>query len=447
MDDELDASEAKADVEAASEVAGRGWGRDRRGERCPVERFPALSSITAPDTTAPELPTCNLRTTMMFGYALMMKPSVEAVLEDVHSVRTMLIHVGTGERRIQDVETEYIQLRNKLSKNLRELDIKDPNEFRSLWDWYGYWKDNGLGSYQSRREYVNSLYKPVESALEEACAVDEEPQGIAQPFSVRHGYAPDAAPPPIKYREDAPEDVRRTIIEIAANTGWDYDGILQLATGIGKRSWEPPEAIQSGTSSRAQLYRLVSTWKWFKVYDFVEHLYSAMSDWQMQGEPEDHFERKINEYFEHSGVGWRLDSGKITSRGSEVFEASVHAVIPVLQEVGLQTAEREIHEALSDLSRRPTPDLTGAIQHAMAALECVARKASGDPNPTLGKLLERHPGLIPKPLDAAVEKAWGFASERGRHIREGEEPTRADAELIVGMAATVATFLSRKLPD
>ena len=50
-------------------------------------------------------------------------------------------------------------------------------------------------------------------------------------------------------------------------------------------------------------------------------------------------------------------------------------------------------------------------------------------------------------LDSAVEKAWGFASERGRHIREGEEPTRADAELIVGIAATVATFLARKLSD
>jgi hypothetical protein len=76
----------------------------------------------------------------------------------------------------------------------------------------------------------------------------------------------------------------------------------------------------------------------------------------------------------------------------------------------------------------------------------VARTACGDPSPTLGKLLERYPKLIPKPLDSAVEKAWGYASEKGRHIREGEEPSRDEAELIVGIAATVATFLSRKLP-
>ena len=178
----------------------------------------------------------------MFGTQTMTKPSAEEVLEDVHSLRTMMIDVGTGERRIQDVEAEYTQQRSKLSKNLRELGIKDPNDFNSLWDWYGYWKSQGLSTYQSRREYVNSLYKSVQSALEQTYAGgDEESIATDQPFSVRHGYAPDSATPPIKLREDAPEEVRRTILEIAAHTAWDYDGLLELAARVGKRSWEVPE--------------------------------------------------------------------------------------------------------------------------------------------------------------------------------------------------------------
>jgi hypothetical protein len=79
----------------------------------------------------------------------------------------------------------------------------------------------------------------------------------------------------------------------------------------------------------------------------------------------------------------------------------------------------------------------------MAALECVARTASGDSD-TLGPLIKRHPGLIPKPLDVAVEKVWGYASERARHIQEGNEPARDEAELVVGVAATVATYLCGK---
>ena len=58
----------------------------------------------------------------------------------------------------------------------------------------------------------------------------------------------------------------------------------------------------------------------------------------------------------------------------------------------------------TDLSRRPNPDITGAIQHAMAALECIARTVCGDGSSTLGALLKRNPDLIPKPLNEAVEK-------------------------------------------
>ena len=121
----------------------------------------------------------------------------------------------------------------------------------------------------------------------------------------------------------------------------------------------------------------------------------------------------------------------------------MHGAAGALETARRLTARAEMHKALADLSRRPEADLTGAIQHAMAALECVARDATGDPKATLGEILKRHPNLIPKPLDTAVEKAWGYASEMGRHIREGREPQRKEVELIVGLAATVANYLSR----
>jgi hypothetical protein len=88
----------------------------------------------------------------------------------------------------------------------------------------------------------------------------------------------------------------------------------------------------------------------------------------------------------------------------------------------------------------PTPDLTGAVQHAMAALECVARTATRDPNPTLGTLLKKHPGLVPTPLDVALEKVWVYALNIGRHLKEGHPPTREKAELVVGVATVVATY-------
>lgn len=370
------------------------------------------------------------------------------ILQKVHTIRTLMIAVGTGKRRIEEAEAEYTELRSQIAAGLRALGISDPNVFQSLWDWFNYWKEHEMGTYQSRRTYMTSLFKPVIEALE-AAPVEKHQAKTTKPdqaFSIRHGYASADAQTEITIREELPQEVRDMIIDIMTQLGWDADDLFDIAARIGKKSWQSSEPRQSGTSSRVQLKRLVAEWDWYLLYDFVEQLYATMENWEVQGDgrPEDDFEDKINSYFRHAGVGWQLQHGKIASRGSEAFEISVHRALPALKEGSHQTAGREIHEALADLSRRPHADLTGAIQHAMGALECIARTATGDSKGTLGEILSRHPDLIPKPLDAAVSKAWGYASERARHIREGNDPTRDEAELIVGIAATVATYLSKK---
>jgi hypothetical protein len=375
-----------------------------------------------------------------------MSSSIADTLSKVQVIRNLLIAIGTGKRQIDDAEPEYTELRAHISASLRSLKISDPNTFLSLWEWYSYWKTNGLSSYQSRREYITGLYKPVVEALENPklqSPVAEAAQKSS--FSVREGYVTPVSQSEITIREEAPPEVRRMVLDIMTQMGWDNDDLFDIASRIGKHSWEPAEPRQSGTSSRVLLDRLMTAWEWYLFYDFIERVFGAMENWQVQGDerPEPDFEKRINDYFRHAGVGWQLQDGTIASRGSEAFETAIHRALPALKETGLQTAEKEIHEALMDLSRRPKADLTGAIQHAMAALECVARTASGGSD-TLGALIKRHPGLIPKPLDAAVEKAWGYASERARHIQEGNEPLRDEAELIVGIAASVATYLARK---
>jgi hypothetical protein len=114
-----------------------------------------------------------------------------------------------------------------------------------------------------------------------------------------------------------------------------------------------------------------------------------------------------------------------------------------LEQANKPTAAIELREGNADLSRQP-PDFTGAVQHSLAALECVAREHCGD-NATFGKLLERYPDLFPKPLDKGMEKVWGFASEMGRHLREGRTPRVEEAELLVGLATACCTYLARRI--
>jgi hypothetical protein len=158
------------------------------------------------------------------------------------------------------------------------------------------------------------------------------------------------------------------------------------------------------------------------------------------------FEEQLNEYFEDEGIGWQMRDGKIQVRGSEPFEAVGRSAARTLSEHGRQTSAREMHEALQDLSRRPEPDISGAIQHAMAALECAARDV-GKSTATLGQVIKDNAAAlgIQPPLDKALEKLWGYASEQGRHFHEGREnPTFEEAELVVTVAAGVSVYLSKK---
>lgn len=261
---------------------------------------------------------------------------------------------------------------------------------------------------------------------------------MTERFSERYGYRPAAE---ISVREDAPVDLRDAIPLIASNAGISWTEVRQVVCEV---LLERPDPINlSDPDIQLEVDCLLSEAHWHKVYDIAEALYEVAkgSSWHNSAAAEK-FERRLNEFFVENGIGWELCDGKITYRGSEAFEKSTHEVPNRLDESGFQSAATELREATKDISRRPEPDITGAIQHAMAALEATAREVTGQPKPTLGKLV---PALeLPAPLDQAVCKLWGFASEHGRHIRERQPVSLADAELIVSVSGTLCAFIAQR---
>jgi AbiJ N-terminal domain 4 len=259
-------------------------------------------------------------------------------------------------------------------------------------------------------------------------------------FSQRRGYTPPE--PEITIRHDAPDWLRGIIIRVAYAAKLNPSDLREILCDL---LLESPD---SGNWSEFpnidnEVQGLLARAEWFQVYDFIELIAQRLQPRAFSKQLQD-FTTKLNEAFRRKGVGWQLVGGKIEIRGEESFEKSVRTAIAVTAESGRSVAERELHEALQDLSKRPTPDITGAIQHGMAALECVARDVIGDQNATLGELIKRNPGLLPKPLDTGVEKIWGYASDQARHVREGKTLDIRDAELVVGLAGSIATYLVKK---
>jgi AbiJ N-terminal domain 4 len=261
-----------------------------------------------------------------------------------------------------------------------------------------------------------------------------------EPFSQRHGLAPQAIP--IAIRHEAPSWFRDFLVTAAQDSGIDINDLREILCA---RLLESPNTRYNWSPGNVEceVRGLLENAEWFHVYDFCEDIAENL---RQKYQALDTFSMKVNEALIRKGVGWRLIGGLIEIRGDESFEACVRGAVAIAESTGRTTTSQELHQALSDLSKRPAPDVTGAIQHAGAALECVARDVTGDPKATLGDIIKKFPNSFPSPLDEVVKKIWGFNSEHGRHLREGGEPHFDEAELVVGLSGTIATYLMRKNP-
>ena len=261
-----------------------------------------------------------------------------------------------------------------------------------------------------------------------------------QPFSKRHGHT--ASDPEITIWEDAPGGVRFTVIEAARRLGRLSPSTLRR---IVCRVLRVPPDLNNWTefpNVENEVQELVNGCAWYRVYDIAEaiaeHIYDGDSEYY------EAFSSEVNECLRETGVGWQLKDRLVQARGSDAHERLLVAASEAMKASGLTTARGELEEATRDLSRRPTPDLSGAVQHAMAALECTARDIAKDTKATLGELMKR-PNLLPKPLDEVVSKAWGYASDQARHGREDRKLDRPEVQLVVGLSAVMATYLLQKV--
>ena len=259
---------------------------------------------------------------------------------------------------------------------------------------------------------------------------------MAENFSDRYGYR--GADAEITIREDAPDGLRFSLLAIAKEAGL---GPKSMRENLCQVLREPPDP--NNWSDYPNIWEEVQ-WHlqhcpWHKVYDIAEAFHASL--WHGFGDGSNAFEDNLNQYFREQGIGWQMDAGQIVYRGSEAFAGATQEAVEVLEQSGRSAAAREIHEALRDISRRPEPDVTGAIQHACAAMEATARDVMGEPS-TFGALAKRLD--LPKPFDTAAEKLWGYASNNARHGQEGQQVDPPEAELIVSVACAICTYLAKR---
>ncbi|MCB1445949.1 MAG: hypothetical protein KDJ87_09160 [Rhizobiaceae bacterium] len=258
-------------------------------------------------------------------------------------------------------------------------------------------------------------------------------------FSKRNNFA---SAPPITVRTDAPDGLRFAVIQNAYDCGPSYSQIRSVVCRVLLTAPDPNNWSEVPNIRDEVLYDIRQC-VWYKVYDVAETLLSFIEgtygyDAAVQ------YAEAMNAFFIEAGIGWQFTPNEgIVFRGDETFQVATAEAAKTLQGSGRKNASSEIEEAIRDISRRPDPDITGAISHSMAAVECVAQDVLGSKD-TLGKIVGNL--NLPKPLDEAVSKLYGFASQHGRHVSEQSRPAPEDAELLVQVSCAICTYLSKRNP-
>lgn len=274
----------------------------------------------------------------------------------------------------------------------------------------------------------------------------------SQPFSKRQGFS--SQPKEITIREDAPKNLRTFVLLTVKELGFHWSLLRRVLCRV-LREQPDDNNWTEDPNIRYEVEGLLTACDWFKVYDFIEalHEHFAECDRSTGSNFVTRFADEINSFFIEKGIGWQLVAGQIVTRGDETFERTIEVAGEELAD--RPTTQGRLREAIADLSRRPVPDLTGAISHAFAAMESVIgdikytpEEARQNTRHTFGAFLKKHPDLFPsEDLKSGFDLVWKYANNEGsRHGKEGVEPERDEAELVVSLAASLVTYLNRKHP-
>lgn len=107
----------------------------------------------------------------------------DELLKEIEAQRSLMVAVATGGPKIQEVNHQYTERRDRIQRELRGRNLKDPNPHGDLWAWYGRWNSGDLGSWASRRAHLSEMYQPLIDQIRANVAgsrLFEEPTGWAR---------------------------------------------------------------------------------------------------------------------------------------------------------------------------------------------------------------------------------------------------------------------------
>lgn len=194
----------------------------------------------------------------------------------------------------------------------------------------------------------------------------------------------------------------------------------------------PINLAPNGDRVELFLFEKFLEFKWFEVYDFMQHF----------GGENEYYSESLNKVLQREGAAYRMVGGKITPITSEGEIAEIETAI---ENSGSAVGEH-LSKALAFLSDKQAPDYKNSIKESISAVESQVGAETGGKG-TLGSLLkqmELHPAL-----EKAFSQLYGYTSDEGgiRHaMLEGEngEVGEAEARFFLVACSAFVNYLQAK---
>lgn len=251
-------------------------------------------------------------------------------------------------------------------------------------------------------------------------------------FSARHGFAVARVA-----RDEVPIAFRHSVAGALKQAIIFSDTVIAIV----QRCAAVPRPL--GVLADQVIMPMIEACEWWRVFDIAEAGWREAGAQPLGAARAAGLERAVNDACIANGLAWRMERGEFLFLTNDEEEGRRDASLVVLTAAGARTASDELALASGALSRRPTADTTGAVQHAGAALETFARQLTGEPSLVFGQILSRNPDLVSKEYSAVARTAWGAISENGRHLHADRAPSLADAGLLVGLTSVLIAYMGR----
>lgn len=97
------------------------------------------------------------------------------LFQKIVTIKNIMISVATGKCLVKNENIRYMSLHKEISEKCKTLNITYGNHYMKLWEWHDKWKAD-LPTYQSRREYIDSLFfSLLENFSDMQSVIDIEP--------------------------------------------------------------------------------------------------------------------------------------------------------------------------------------------------------------------------------------------------------------------------------